>query len=292
MKEYVYLNKKLVDASKASVSVFDRGLNYGDGLFETMKAVDGKPLLLNEHLKRLLQGARALHMDIPSLRPFVEEALAGAIETLLRKNRLLIGEAYVKLMVTRGADRGSHLPTKGTLPTTIIVTRKIDEAALSVLRKKGVKAVLVSDLSPALPGVKSLNYIASVLAKIEAAKAGAFEALFTKDGQLTEGGSSNVFSVKGGRLTTPALASGRSTGLLPGVIRGEVKRLAKEHGIPFSEGPLSIKSLEEADEAFLTNSVFEAVPLVKIGTARVGSGRPGPMTRLFQGWLRPFDRSL
>ncbi|CAG1065858.1 D-alanine transaminase [uncultured bacterium] len=292
MKEYVYLNKKLVDASKASVSVFDRGLNYGDGLFETLKAVDGKPLFLNEHIKRLLQGARALHMDIPSLRPFVEEALAGAIETLLRKNRLEEGEASVKLIVTRGADRGSHLPAKGILPTTIIVTRKIDEAALAVLRKKGVKAILVSDISPALPGVKSLNYIASVLAKIEAAKAGAFEALFTKDGQLTEGGSSNVFAVKGGRLMTPALASGRSTGLLPGVIRGEVKRLAKEHGIPFSEGPLSIKALEEADEAFLTNSITEAVPLVKIGTAKVGNSRPGPITRLFQGWLRPFDRSL
>jgi D-amino acid aminotransferase len=292
MKEYVYLNKKLVDASKASVSVFDRGLNYGDGLFETMKAAGGRPLFLNEHLKRLLQGARALHMDIPSLRPFVEEVLAGTIETLLRKNRLLIGEAYVKLMVTRGEDRGSHLPPKGIVPTTIIVTKKIDEAALSGLRKKGVKAILVSDISPALPGVKSLNYIASVLAKIEAAKAGAFEALFTKDGQITEGGTSNVFAVKGGRLMTPALATSRSAGLLPGVIRGEVKRLAKEHGIPFSEGPLSIKALKEADEAFITNSITEAVPLVRIGQASVGSGRPGPVTRLFQGWLRPFDKSL
>ncbi|OGP15413.1 MAG: hypothetical protein A2052_03370 [Deltaproteobacteria bacterium GWA2_54_12] len=292
MKEFVYLNGKTTPAEKACVSVFDRGLTYGDGLYETMKALDGKPLFLKEHLKRLLHGARELHMDSRLLKPFVDEIKAGAIETLLRKNRLEEGETYLKLMVTRGADRASHLPTKAVLPTTVIVTKKIDTASLSRLRERGASAVTVADISPALPGVKSLNYLASVLARMEANKAGAFEALFTKDGLVTEGSSSNVFAVKDGQVITPPLAAGPSGGVLPGVIRGEVKRLAAGNKIPFSESPLSISALETADEAFLTNSIMEAVPLIKIGKKKIGNGRPGPVTRLFQRLLRPFDTGL
>lgn len=292
MKEFVYLNKKTVPSEKACVSVFDRGLTYGDGLYETMKALDGKPLFLKEHLERLLHGARELHMDIRLLKPFLEELKAGAIESLIRKNRLDKGEAYIKLMVTRGVDMASHLPTKGILPTTAIVTKKIDAAALSALRAKGVSAVTVSSISPALPGVKSLNYLASVLAKMSADKAGAFEALFTRDGFVAEGSSSNVFAVKDGQVITPPLAAGPSGGVLPGVIRGEVKKHARKNGIPFSEAPLSISGLKAADEAFLTNSIMEAVPLVKVGKAKVGNGRPGPVTRRLQRLLRPFDRGL
>lgn len=292
MKEYVYLNGKTTLAEKACVSVFDRGLTYGDGLYETMKALDGKPLFLKEHLKRLLHGARELHMDIRLLKPFVDEIKIGAIETLLRKNRLEKGEAYIKLMVTRGADRASHLPAKGILPTAVIITKKIDTASLTSLREKGVTAVTVSDISPALPGVKSLNYLASVLARMQADRASAFEALFTKDGFITEGSSSNVFAVKDGQLITPPLAAGPSGGVLAGVIRGEVKRLAAKNKIPFSEAPLSINALEEVEEAFLTNSIMEAAPLIKIGKKKIGNGRPGPVTRLFQRLLRPFDSSL
>lgn len=292
MREFVYLNGNTMSAEKACVSVFDRGLTYGDGLYETMKALDGKPLFLKEHLKRLLHGAKELHMDIRLLKPFIDEVKAGAIESLLKKNRLEEGEAYIKLMVTRGADRASHLPTKGVLPTAVIVTKKIDTASLSRLRERGVTAVTVADIAPALPGVKSLNYLASVLARMEAAKAGAFEALFTKDGLVTEGSSSNVFAVKGGHIITPPLALGPSGGVLAGVIRGEVKRHARKKGIPFLESPLSVSDLEAADEAFLTNSIMEAAPLVKIGKKKIGNGRPGPVTKLFQRLLRPFDTDM
>lgn len=292
MKEFVYLNKKTVASEKACVSVFDRGLTYGDGLYETMKALDGKPLFLKEHLKRLLHGAGELQMDIRLVKPFVEEVKAGAIESLLRKNRLDKGEAYIKLMVTRGVDMASHLPTKGILPTTVIVTKKIDNASLSALRKKGISAVTVAGISPALPGVKSLNYLASVLARMKAAKTGAFEAIFTRDGLISEGSSSNVFAVKNGHVITPPLAAGPSGGILPGVIRGEVKKHARRSAVPFSEAPLSINALEAADEAFLTNSIMEAVPLIRIGKVKIGNGRPGPVTRLFQHLLRPFDRGL
>lgn len=278
MKEFVYLNGKFVESRKASVSVFDRGLNYGDGLFETMKAAGGRPLLLKEHLKRLARGAKELLLSLPSLEPFIEDINDGAIEKLLKKNGLEYEEAYIKLIVTRGPERGGHLPAGGTSPTTIIVTKKLNEKYLSGLRERGVAAVYVEGPCPAFPGVKSLNYLPNVMAKVEAAKKGAFEALFTTGGFVTEGSSSNVFAVVDGRLTTPALASG----VLPGIIRGEVIRLAKKHGIPVMEAPLSAKALEEADEAFLTNSIIEAAPLVKIGKKKIGGKRPGSLTRQVQ----------
>lgn len=283
MKEFVYLNGKFVEAGDASVSVFDRGLNYGDGLFETMKAREGKPLLLKEHARRLKAGARALRFALPPLKAFLDDIDKGALETLLRKNRLMEGEAYLKLIVTRGADKGGHLPSKGPKPTTIIVAKKLDEEYLWGLRKAGVAAVFVEGLCPALPGVKSLNYLPSVMAKMEAAKNAAFEALFTTGGFVTEGSSSNVFAVNGGHLTTPPLASGA----LPGIMRGEVIRLAKKWGFPAIEAPLSTKALEQAEEAFLTNSIMEAVPLVRIGKKKIAGGRPGSLTKAVQLLLRP-----
>lgn len=287
MREYVYMNGKNVPAEKACISVFDRGLSYGDGLYETMKALDGRPLYLKAHLKRLLHGAGSLGFAPSTLKPFIGELNKGAIEALLKKNHLGRGEAYVKVMVTRGADRASHLPTKGIQPTAIIITKELDAGALSRLRAKGVSAITVEDIAPALPGVKSLNYLASVLAKIRAEKAGAFEAIFTRDGLVLEGSSSNVFIVKNGRLLTPPLAKGPSGGVLAGVTRAEVLRQAKRRGILLSEEPITVAALQAADEAFLTNSIMEVVPLLKAGKAKVGSGRPGPVTMLIQKLLRP-----
>lgn len=283
MKEFSYLNGKLVEAEKASVSVFDRGLNYGDGLFETMKARDGRPLFLKEHTRRLLAGARVLRFGPASLKPFLDDINRGIIEDLIRKNRLGDGEAYLKLIVTRGADKGGHLPSGAARPTTIIVTKRIDEKRLRGLRERGVAAVYVDGPSPAMPGVKSLNYLASVMARIEAERKGAFEALFTSGGFVTEGSSSNVFAVKDGRLTTPPKASG----VLPGIMRGEVLRLARKLRLPLTEAPLSIRALEGSDEAFLTNSIMEAVPLVRIGKKKIGGGRPGPVTKTLQEVLGP-----
>lgn len=289
-REYVYLNGKSVPTEKACVSVFDRGLSYGDGLYETMKALDGRPLFLKEHLKRLLHGAKHLGIVPASFKQFLDNISNGAIEALLKKNRLHKGEAYVKIMATRGVDRASHLPTKGITPTTIIVTKKIDTQALDTLREVGVGAITVEDIIPAMPGLKSLNYLASVLARIEADKKGAFEALFTKDGLILEGSSSNLFIVKNGNLVTPPLAKGPSVGILAGVTRGEVKRHAGKRRVPFSEEPVTLEALNAADEAFLTNSIMDAVPLVRINHRKIGNGKPGPVTRLFQGLLKRSEK--
>ena len=198
-KEFVWLNGKIVSAEKALVPIFDRGLNYGDGVFETIKAVEGKPLFLKEHLKRLVQGARTIRMDVRLFEPFIESIGKGAIESLLKKNRLDRGDAYIKLVVTRGSDRGGHLPQKGLSPAALIVTKKTDNSRLSVLREKGVAAITIEGIATAVPGVKSLNYLASVLAKMSADKAGSFEALFTTGGLIN--------SLRYGRLRRLRLTS-------------------------------------------------------------------------------------
>lgn len=283
-KEFVCLNNKVIPAEKASVSVFDRGLNYGDGLFETIKASNGKPLFLKEHLKRLTEGAKALRMSHGSISPFIESAPA-AITSLLRRNRLDKGDAYVKLLITRGADRGGHLPAADKPPTTLIVTKKLDMASLAALREKGASAITIEGPSPAIPGVKSLNYLPGVLARVSADRKGAFEALFSTGGLIMEGSSTNVFSIKDGIVTTPPASGFSSTGALPGVIRGQVLKLGRKARVRFMEAPLTPDGLETADEAFLTNSIIGVIPLVKVNRAKVGNGRVGPITRLFQELL-------
>lgn len=288
-REFVWLNGKMVPIEKACVSVFDRGLNYGDGLFETIKAADGRPLFLKEHLKRLLKGAKALKMEAAALTPFIDAVEAGAIKTLLGKNRLDEGEACVKLLVTRGVDRGGHLPSKGLTPTAVIVTKNMDTQRLAGLKKKGVSAMTVEGPSAALPGVKSINYLSSVLAKIKADNKGVYEALFSVNGLITEGSSTNIFVVKDGLVATPPLARSFPSGPLPGVIRAEIKKLARRNSIRFSEVQLTTEALLESDEAFLTNSISGVIPLVRVNGSKIGTGRPGPVSARLQILLEALE---
>ncbi|OGP15365.1 MAG: hypothetical protein A2054_10535 [Deltaproteobacteria bacterium GWA2_55_10] len=284
MKLKVFINGKILPEDKACVSVFDRGLSYGDGIYETMKARDGQPLFLNEHLKRLRTGGRFL--GLTGIKGFEDMIRGGALQKLLNANGLGRGEAYVKLLVTRGTDKAGHLPAKGISPTLIIIAKPIDTALIRGIQEKGVSAVFVDDVLPALPGVKSLNYLPSVLARMKANRRRAFEAIFVKDGFVEEGSSSNVFIVKGGRLLTPPLSGTPSEGVLAGVTRAAVMIASKKNGITVRETRLRPKDLYRADEAFITNSIMDAVPLVAIEGKKVGGGRPGMLTRLMQELLK------
>lgn len=285
MKLWVYLDGKVLPEEMAKISVFDRGLSYGDGLYETLKARDGKPLFLKEHMKRLRAGARFLGLPLRSLKTFEQDIKNGAIETLLEKNGLAKGESYVKLMATRGPDKASHLPSRGLQPTRIIIAKALDTSWIERAARKGVSAIFVEDLAPPLPGVKSLNYLPSVLARMRAEKMGAFEAVFVKDGAITEGSSSNVFLVKDGRLFTPPLSIEPSSGVLAGVIREEVTRLARRASMPVSEAVVKAGEIAAFDEAFITNSIIDAIPLVKAAGQAIGNGRPGPVTRRIRSLL-------
>lgn len=289
MRLWVYLDGKVLPEEKATVSVFDRGLSYGDGLYETLKARNGSPLFLKEHMNRLRAGARFLGLRSRGLRSFEKEIAGGAIETLLEKNGLVKGDSYVRLMVTRGPDKASHLPSRGLDPTRVIIVKPLDTAKIERSAKKGISAIFIDDMAPPLPGVKSLNYLPNVLAKMRAERLGAFEAIFVRDGAITEGSSSNVFLVKGGRLVTPPLSTRPSTGVLAGVTRENVMRLARRESIPVRESVVRARDIPSFDEAFITNSVIDAVPLVKAAGKIIGNGRPGPVTERVRTLLKGLE---
>ncbi|MCC6444572.1 MAG: aminotransferase class IV family protein [Armatimonadetes bacterium] len=269
MPEIVYLNGSLIPSDEAFVSIHDRGLLYGDGLFETMRAYRGVPFRLEEHLARMEAGSRLIRMNLParkSLRQAVLDAVAANG----------IAEAYVRLTVTRGPGIGMSL-SACRAPTVMVAVRPSPQTPLS-----GCRAVLSShrrDEDSPLSRVKSLNYLPSLLARAEAEEAGAEEAiLLNRRGSLAEGAASNLFWVCRGILYTPAV----SCGILPGTVRADVLLLAAGPGIQAREGAFPPESLQDADEAFLTNSSIEIRPLLRFGEHPIGTERPGPVTLKLQ----------
>jgi D-amino acid aminotransferase len=273
---YVHLNGRLVPAARAHVSVFDRGLQFGDGLFETMRAYCGRPFALDRHLERLQRSAAALRMEIPR-RPWGRQ-----IEALLRKNRLLAVDARVRLTVTRGVGVPALVPPRD-LKRTVIMTASPVEPEIAKVQKRGARVVLLPYVrSEALAGHKALNYLPAVLGKMTAHRRRAFEALFVAAGQrLTEGTTSNLFVWRRQRLVTPP-----TNGILPGVTRQLVMQLASEHGIRVLERRLTVTDLVTAEEAFLTGSVAEVVPVIAVDGEAIAEGRPGPLTRRLQQLYR------
>ncbi len=276
MKEIVYLNGKLVPAAGARLSINDHGFLYGYGLFETMRAYKGKLFMLDWHLRRLLGAAEPAGLG----ERLAGTDLARVCQEVLAVNGL--GDARLRLTVSGGAA-GAFPWTGDDGQLTVLATARPFTPPPPKTYARGYRAVIASlrrcSQTP-LSGVKTTSYILSVLAKREAAAAGADEALLLNDeGYLAEGGSSNVFFVKEGRLVTPS----RRSGILPGITRELVIELAREQGIPVSEGTVGISTIKQSQEAFLTASTLEVMPLTEVwdaegNTARVGSGKPGEVT--------------
>lgn len=283
MKIKAYINGKILAQEKACISILDRGLNYGDGLFETIKAVDGMPLFLSRHMERLASGARIIGISGRALIPLMTDIRTGAIERLLRSNGLNRGSAYIRITVTRGIDEGTHLPPRRQAPTTIIRTKPVDEKTLQRRQKKGVSAVLIRCHIPSIPGVKTLNYLPNVLGKYEASKRRADEGIFTdSEDRVSEGTSSNLFIVTRGVIQTPPAQGPCCQGVLPGITRGYVLELARAKGMKAMETIITADRLEGCDEAFLTNSISGIVPLIAVDSKAIGSRRPGPVTTALQ----------
>jgi len=280
MKNNVYINGRIVSGERALVSVFDRGLRYGDGVFETLKAYDGRPVFLKEHLLRLSGGMKALGIPVKALKTLRSDIRDRVLERLLKKNGLTRGVAYIRITVTRGVDVGGHLPVRGTSPTVVVVAGAVDERAIKRKGARGVRAVTIKGPGQVVPGVKSLNYLPNVLGRIEAKRQGAVEGIFVaEDGSITEGTSSNVFVVKAGVIKTPLL----SAGVLPGITRSVVIELARKKRIPVKETKVLLRDLYKGDEVFITNSVSEVVPVVRVDSKKIGRGTPGGITRVVQG---------
>ena len=269
----VYIDGKFYDEAKAKVSVFDHGLLYGDGIFEGIRAYNGRVFRLKEHINRLFYSAKAIMLDIPMSHA---ELMKVTVETC-RRNKLRDG--YIRLVVTRGVGTLGLNPNRCKNPSVIIIAGKIQLYPVEYYQR-GLDIVTVPtvrNLHSAVNGaIKSLNYLNNVLAKIEANNAGCEEAIMlNSEGFVSECTGDNIFIVKQGQLLTPPLSSSA----LYGITRKVVLDLAVEAGIPTDEPNLTRYDLFNADECFLTGTGAELVPVVKIDARVIGNGKPGPITR-------------
>jgi branched-chain amino acid aminotransferase len=273
---YVFLNGRIIDAAQATISVFDRGLLYGDGLFETMRAYKGVAFATEDHFHRLRTSADILGLPIPDLD------WPAVIRELLEKNALVDTDAWVRLTITRGPAEPSVLPPDLPKPTTIVMVRPIDPE-IARRQKHGVKvALLPFSRHGFIPEHKSVNYLAAVVGRVLASYHGAYEGLFVRsDHVLTEGTTTSVFLVREGALWTSP-----EGGILPGVTRRIVVDLAHARQLRVVEREITTTDLRLADEAFLTSSMIEVMPIVQVDEAPIGAGRPGPITARVQRWYR------
>jgi branched-chain amino acid aminotransferase len=269
----VYIDGKFYDEAKAKVSVFDHGLLYGDGIFEGIRAYNGRVFRLKEHIDRLLCSAKAIMLDVPMSHT---QLMKATVQTCRRNN---LSDGYVRLVVTRGVGTLGLNPNRCKNPSVIIIAGKIQLYPVEYYQK-GLEIVTVPtvrNLHSAVNGaIKSLNYLNNVLAKIEANNAGCEEAIMlNSEGFVSECTGDNIFIVKQGQLLTPPL----SASALYGITRKVVLDLAVEAGIPTGEPNLTRYDLFNADECFLTGTGAELVPVVKIDGRIIGKGKPGPVTR-------------
>src|SRR6516165_9347930 len=268
----IYLDGKYCTELDAKISVFDHGLLYGDGIFEGIRAYNGRVFKLREHIDRLYCSAKALLLTIPISHAEMMEAV---VETC-RRNQ--IHDGYIRLLVTRGVGTLGLNPNRCKNPSVIIIADKI-QLYPPELYTRGMEIVTVPtvrSLHSALnPAIKSLNYLNNILAKLEANLAGCEEAvMLNAEGYVAECTGDNLFIVKNGALLTPPL----SAGALYGITRQVVMELADEVGLKVSEPNLTRYDLFNADECFLTGTGAEIVPVVKIDGRVIGTGKPGPIT--------------
>jgi branched-chain amino acid aminotransferase len=268
----IYIDGKFFDDKTAKLSVFDHGLLYGDGVFEGIRAYNGRVFKLAEHIERLFYSAHALLLKIP-LTP---AQLTDAVVQTCRRNK--IRDGYIRLVVTRGVGSLGLNPYTCKRPSIIIIADRI-QLYPDEKYQRGLDLITVPttrNLHSALnPAIKSLNYLNNILAKIEALNGGCEEAvMLNAQGFVAECTGDNIFVVKGGQLSTPPL----SAGALYGITRAVVLQLARENGLTVSEPDLTRYDLFNADECFLTGTGAEIIAAVKIDGRVIGKGKPGPVT--------------
>lgn len=273
MSLLVNINGQLVPKEQATVSVYDHGLLYGDGVFEGMRSYSGNVFQLTEHLDRLWQSALAIALTIPTTK----EALAAEVNRTLQANSLV--DAYIRLVVTRGSGSLGLDPNRCSNPQVIIITDKIalypDEFYRDGLDL--ITAATIRNHPAALsPRIKSLNYLNNIMAKIEGLRAGCVEALMLNHkGEVAECTGDNIFIISRGRLCTPPI----DAGILEGITRNAVIELARQLEIPVAEIPMTRHDVMVADECFLTGSAAEVIPVVRLDGRVIGDGKPGPVTQ-------------
>ncbi len=282
----IYLDGAFIPREEARVSVFDHGYLYGDGVFEGIRAYDGRVFKLEEHLERLYDGAHHIMLQVPLNR---RELAAATLETLRRNG---LQDAYIRIVVSRGVGDLGLDPRKCPRATVVIIADKISlfpqeyyEKGLAV-----VTAATRQRCSDTIePRIKSLNYLNNILVKIEAVQAGVMEAIMLNtQGYVVEGSGSNVFIVnKKGELITPPTY----LGILEGITRNTVMELALAAGLPVREDIFTRHDLYTARECFLTGTAAELIPVISVDRRTIGAGIPGDLTRRLMERFHTYVRS-
>lgn len=266
----VYLNGAYVPHAEARVSVDDRGFLFADGVYEVARVYRGRIFRMEDHLRRLARGLAELRI------PFDDVAGLDAVaRRLLAENGLAEAEATIYIQVTRGAAPRAHaFPSPPAAPTVYVAARPFPGHPRECV-EEGVAAITVPDTRWSRCDIKSVGLLPNVLANQRAKEAGAFEALFVRDGVVIEGSHSNLFAVVGGELVTYP----ECNYILPGITRAVTIELARDLGIPVREGPIHLERLDRVEELFLSGTTTEVMPISRVDGRPVGDGRPGPVTR-------------
>ena len=278
----VYIDGEYHPKGSAKISVYDHGLLYGDGVFEGIRAYNGIVFHLRDHIERLYEGLRVTRISVT----LSKEEMANVVVEALRKNNMM--DAYIRLVVTRGRGNLGLDPRSSPKSSTIIMCEPVAPAHGKEAREKGITAIISSYRRDTVDGttheLKSLNYIQSVLSKFQAIDSGADEVVMLDHrGMVSEFHGSNLFIVKQGIVHTPTSAAG----ILHGVTRARVIKLAEELGYEVRERDITPYELMTADEAFLTGTMAEVVPVVKIHGVAIAEGKPGPVTKeIIRGFQR------
>jgi branched-chain amino acid aminotransferase len=287
MAATINVNGKISDAEHAVVPVLDHGFLYGEGVYETLRTYNQQPFLIDRHLRRLRTSASMIALSVP----LTDAQFAERIDETTREARRAAGSAppewYVRILLTRGVGELTYDPAACPSPSVVIITKpQIDPPTEAF--DKGVRVTLAATIrnhpDSVSPLIKSNNLLNNALAMQEAVRRGAFEAIMRNyRGELAECTTANVFVVKDGTALTPPLSSG----LLAGITREFLFEIGRDKGVPVLEGVLRDQDLYDADEAFLTSTTRELLPIVGVDGRPIGSGKPGPITKqLLQAFRR------
>ena len=273
-----YINGKYLPKEEITISPDDRGFLFADGLYEVIRSYDGRLFQFQEHMARLNYGARQLRFNVTEF-----DSLLDVAENLIDQNGLKEGDALIYIQVTRGVAPRLHKFPPAETPLTVYATPRPFTPRRDEL-ENGIGVLFVPDVRWARCDIKQVGLLPNVLAHQRAVESGAAEAVFVRDGAITEGTHSNIFAVISGQVITPP----RTNYILGGITRRVVLRLCKELNFPFAERALFEHEARRADELFIAGTTVEITPVVKVDDQEVGSGRPGILTRRLQEAFEKF----
>lgn len=274
MEKYIFFNGEFYPERTPLLSVLDRGLCFGDGLFEVIRCIEGKFLLFSNHIERMQKSSTFLEMEFP----YSSNHLLEAARELVKRNKIKNGELYLE--ITRGEAPRYHTFPEGTKPNFFMTLNPLRDMPGNCW-SKGIKVITYPDIRWKLCNIKSINLLPNVLAKQKAKQNDSYEVLMTEEDEkgtyITEGASSSYFCVKNSTLITPVLDN-----ILPGVTRFEIIDIAKRCGIETKEIRLYLGEFLNMDEVFLTSTVSKVMPVVAIDDVTIGDGKPGRVTKKLQ----------